>query len=500
MEDFDVKNHMKFIVKSGLFLIVLSIVLTLITQVLLAKSFFDGDWPNTSTTKNFYKMKKDSIDVLFLGSSHCVSSFSPQEIYDSCGIRSYNLGTEQQSVLVSYYWLKEALSYQKPMAVVLDVYMCFPYAETPLNSKEGAVRFAIDPMRFSPVKMEAISAICEKDQSQNAMSYYNPLIRFHGRWSSLGENDFTYTERLSHDEMKGYTLLSRYGGNENYQPFEINHSAEPRKMVPLMEEYLDKIVKLCNENKIELILVKTPSTASGAAMYNCIFNYAEKYQLSYYDFNEINLNSEINYQFSKDNADNGHLNYWGVKKVSQKMAEILAGDEHQIPAVFDEQWENSRDFYEAAAKSAALPHITDIEAYLEAIRQDQYTIFIAVKDEASASINDSIAEKLRQLGLSEDLRGKHRNSYYAVISSQGIVERIGEQALSAQGSFRNGRCTYKISSAGYDVGNNCSIVINNVEYAKNKRGLNIVVYDTIYRKVVDSVSFDTYSSSLEANR
>ena len=105
---------MGFIMKSGIFLLILFFTLLLLTWVFLPKNTFNSEWHETSATVNFYRMEKNSIDVLFLGSSYCMSTFSPQEIYNQYGLRSYNLGTQQQSLLVSYYWLKEALRYQHP--------------------------------------------------------------------------------------------------------------------------------------------------------------------------------------------------------------------------------------------------------------------------------------------------------------------------------------------------------------------------------------------------
>lgn len=495
------RQRIRFMIKSGIFLLILLVTLLILTWVFLPKTFFSSLWPNMSTTVNFYGMEKNSIDVLFLGSSQCVSAFNPQEIYDQYGLRSYNLGTQEQSLLVSYYWLKEALRYQHPRAIVLDVFMCFPYPyNPPLNSPEGAVRYAMDPMRWSSVKIEAIDAICEHDGAQTKISYYFPLNRFHGRWTSLNEDDFCFIERLSHGEMKGFSVLKDRCGNESYQPFDTDDSVEPERMVPLMQEYLDKITALCKENNIELILVKTPTLDFNVARYNCVNAYAQEHQLAYYDFNESSLYHEVNYQFSADNNDVWHINYLGAKKVSDKIGEILAGEGYRIPAVYDEQWEESRYFYETTVQNAELSTITDIEEYLQAINRSAYSIFIAVKDEASTSINDSIAQRLQQLGLSTDLRDKFGHSYYAIITPDGVSENCGVQMLSVSGPFCNGQCVYKISSAGFESGSSCSILINNVEYAKMGRGLNIVVYDNIYRRVVDSVCFDTYDPTLNATR
>jgi len=50
------------------------------------------------------------------------------------------------------------------------------------------------------------------------------------------------------------------------------------------------------------------------------------------------------------------------------------------------------------------------------------------------------------------------------------------------------------------VGNYCSIRIDGVEYAKNRRGLNIVVYDNRAGEVVDSVAFDTHVQEMTVRR
>ena len=40
-----------------------------------------------------------------LGSSHLADGLIPQEIYDGSGITSYNLSFEQESSMLSYYFL-----------------------------------------------------------------------------------------------------------------------------------------------------------------------------------------------------------------------------------------------------------------------------------------------------------------------------------------------------------------------------------------------------------
>ena len=46
-------------------------------------------------------------------------------------------------------------------------------------------------------------------------------------------------------------------------------------------------------------------------------------------------------------------------------------------------------------------------------------------------------------------------------------------------------------SGGYELGNISSCIINHVDYSTKSRGLNLVVYDKKYKRLVDSTVFDT---------
>ena len=198
-----VTSRKKFWIRGTVFLLLAFIIFVTMQWVFMPKNCWPDSWQHTSTLVNFYEMERDSVDVLFLGSSHAMASFIPQDLYDQYGIRSYNLGTPEQSLLISYYWLKEALQYQHPSVVVLETLMCYKYCDEPLNTHEANLRYGLDPMRWSSIKAEAISSICSQDPDQTVWSYYNLFERFHTRWKSLSSNDFTFIRDLQHSEMKG---------------------------------------------------------------------------------------------------------------------------------------------------------------------------------------------------------------------------------------------------------------------------------------------------------
>lgn len=494
-EVFKVRKHITNIIRSIAFLMILVISLTFINRALMPKYILkNSTWPTTSSYNQFYEMKQNSVDVLFLGSSVAVNAFSPQEIYNDYGIRSYNLGSEQQSVFLSYFWLKEALRFQSPGVVVLDTRFLFElHPENPINTSEGLTRKCLDPMKWSSVKCEAVSDLCKIDKTQSELSYYLTNIRFHTRWASLTEYDLV-SEEFQSSELKGYSPIAAYG-RETYDSFTSTGDLESKADThEIMQMYLDKTVELCKKNSIELILVSLPGNSMNDAINNTLTAYAGEKGVDYYNFCETEMYNSIGATLPRENMI-GHENLWGAIKMSQYIGGLL-NNTYGVASVKDNQYEETKGYYDHIIKICELTHITDIEAYLDAINDAHYTIFIAARDDATAGLTDSVKVKLEELGLQQDLTDKYRWGYSAIISPEnGVAEQLAEnEPAKLSGSIRDKNTFYTISSCGYLAGTTSSITIDGIEYCKNLRGLNFVIYDNHLMKVVDQVSFDTYAA------
>lgn len=499
MEDFDMVFSRRFLLRSVIFLLVLGWVIRTLNLILMPKFFYSCTWPTTSTYIGFYKMEKESVDVLFLGSSHAASFFNPQVLYDRYGITGYNLGCEQQNLAISYFWLKEALRFQKPKAVVLESYMLFPYLwEEPLNTAESCTRKAIDAMRWSSVKWEAVHAICEADKKQSLSSYYLPNIRFHTRWTMLNEEDFSYPQMGRHYELKGFAPIGWRSWTE-FLPFVAEDSGEEEPMVEVMEKYLEKITELCQEQGISLLLVKTPSVTENIGKYRRVQRYAAEHGVTFLDFNEKTAYQEIGYQLATDNCDPEHGNIWGATKVTSYLGDLLRR-QYGLESRTDSQWEGTKGYYAGVEKDYTLSGVTDMGDYLEMIRDERYCVMLAIKDEGTSGLREDLREGMKNLGLDADFDGKYRCSYYGIVEDGKTKEGLGYERLDETGTIRGGRNIYEITSAGYESGNMCSIRIDGTEYAKNMRGINIVVYNSVTKTVVDSVCFDTFEQEAKAYR
>jgi len=261
---------------------------------------------------NFYKQEKNSIDILFLGSSHAYSSFNPYLIKEKTGLNGYNFSTQQQPLWITYYYLKEALKYQNPKYIVLEVHMAVvgdqDFAEESVN------RDAIDKKIFFLNKIKTINSSVEDDR----LSYYFNIIKYHSRYKELNITDIKTAFCGYTVDNKGYIALPK----TNYV-FENTtlYNNEIQNITEKNEEYLMNIIDLAKEKNIELILVKTPATYSSEAYkkLNYINEISKKNKIIFLNYIE-NLDT-INLDYNNDFYDSGHLNGHGSNKFTQRFIE-----------------------------------------------------------------------------------------------------------------------------------------------------------------------------------
>lgn len=495
-------SAVKLAVKFVSFVLVTLFCVGAVNECLKPKYYYNQMWPSTNTYLDFYALEKNSVDVLFLGSSHAMCAFNPQVIYDTYGITSYNLGSEQQSLVVSYYWLREALKYQSPRAVVLDTYILHKfganYVYNDLNSSESSVRKAMDSMRLSPLKWEAAQTIERIDPTQSALSYIFLNIRYHTRWSLLDEDDYTEGSMIAHGGVKGFTTTGGGSTESTYVPFQDSDadSVEAESMFDTSQEYLDKIVALCAEKNIQLILTNIPCGES-IERYKSTRDYAAAHGLPYYDFNEMTLYNAIHYNDGEDLLS--HPNYRGAEKISLYLGSLLA-TEYGVPSREDASYDQSRAVYNHALANIDLTLTTDPCDYLDKLGRDGYTLFLFAPKSYSAYMSDAIMERLFALGFQADLRSVSEGNHYCAVRDAGqITEQIDWQDFSFSGSVRDGLTPYSFcidTSIMVPSGQTFSMLIGGTECGNQSDGLDIAVYDTELKTIIDRVNINTNDPAL----
>ncbi len=311
-----------FFCKFGCLLASLCVVIALITPIIVPK--YTEAWAPTAVVEGLYELEENSLDVLIIGSSQVVSAISPMQIYAETGITSYNLGTEQQGLFVTYYLLQESLRYQKPKVIFLDLMFLYSYSDSPINTSAEFVHKSFDFMHWSEVKLEAISTLCSLDAEHSMRDYFFPFFYYHSRWSELSAEDFTHFAKDKANVLKGFFPVTIVEPSD-FEGFEMDTSIEPAVPHALMVEYLDKIATLCAENDISLILIKTPRCDGtfSSAQHNAMQALADYYHIPLIDFNEKELYTQLDFDPQTDYMDILHVNYSGAKKITGYISDYL---------------------------------------------------------------------------------------------------------------------------------------------------------------------------------
>ncbi|MCQ2081972.1 MAG: 2-succinyl-5-enolpyruvyl-6-hydroxy-3-cyclohexene-1-carboxylic-acid synthase [Lachnospiraceae bacterium] len=143
----------------------------------------------------------------------------------------------------------------------------------------------------------------------------------------------------------------------------------------------------------------------------------------------------------------------------------------------------------------ALNDIYDIEQYLMKLNKlkNEYLILLTVKDTPGNAMNMNIQENIHSLGFS-NFSTELWTMYIGVIyQGKVIINRKGdrpEDKIESELYIENNKIN--ITSAPWRNGNFASIRINDIDYACNRRGVNILVYDIEQDTPIDSISFDTH--------
>ena len=468
------------LIGSILFVLLLFVILHRVDEIQKIKGIESGSYNPRSQYSGFYKMDKNTVDVLFLGSSHCYCAFSPQEFYDSCGIRSYNLGSSQQSIWISYFWLKEALRYQKPSAVVLETF--FITTNDGTGGNEPSVRKALDYMRPSPVKAEAALAVSRLKEEIRPESFLLTNLRFHARYSDLTFQDFGRESFSRTEAAKGYCALGNGSNTEEFTPLSDHaYEGESLSLPPETVSYLEKIRDLCRENGIVLLFVKTPSTHWSAAEHAWVETFARENDIPFIDYNTESNYALLGYAFTQDSYDYGHPNIYGAKKIASALGKVLKLY-LKDPGPEDAQWEKSRPAMEHILTNASISWQSEPASYLQTLQEEGYTVFITAGKNSILSKDSETADLLRSLF---DLPRMGEEDYLCALVENGKTNcTIAPEACIMEGTADGGHLSWRLTGAE----GTRSVLVNQKEYSPGISGLVIVVYDPASGEVADQVT------------
>lgn len=294
------------------FLMIFALLFALVSGLMRSKLY--------STTRALYEEPRNSVDVLFLGSSHMLNAVAPLQLWQEQGIASVNYSQNGQVLPVTYYALQEALRFQSPDLVVLDVYKA---VQDSLIDSKASLHYTLDTMKPGLPKYKAIFDLLPEGERGE---YVIDLIAYHTRWKELSAADLDWEGDIAE---KGAQALFTTAPNP---VMTVAPPGEKGACAAVAIEYLEKIVQLCKAENVELLLVAVPfgvpdSDELGRQQAaNAVADYAAQWGVPY--LNLMHHTQEMGFSFQTDLADVYHVNWRGMEKVTAYLGGYLTGHYH----------------------------------------------------------------------------------------------------------------------------------------------------------------------------
>lgn len=296
----------------------------------------------------YLEEERDTIDVMFYGSSLAYCDVVPSVIYDETGITSYVMGGPEQTIPMTYYYIKETFRTQSPDVIFVEATgLLYPEYTDYTKVNIGYMPRGIN--RFL-----ATFTYAEKEEKTGLIF---PLYNYHSRWNEIGLGDIkmAFNRYGSPDMLAGYTYLDIYGENieKAERDFGIDEENYRRNV-----EYMKKIADYAEEKGAKTVFYIAPC--------KLIMSQQDKEMVRkdmesienaiFMDFNDVY--DSIGIDETRDWYDNLHFNSKGAKNFSRFVADYITENNLAQPneRADAELWNKRTEHFEKLSANELKPH------------------------------------------------------------------------------------------------------------------------------------------------
>ena len=271
--------------------------------------------PNNYEFKNTQiTLKKESIKILILGSSHSLYGLNPEYFTEE----AYNLGHVSQTIDLDYLLLKKYIE-ELPKLKTVVIRLSYTTLHEQLKESNEAWRqkdynlyYNLNVSKTLKLNSEVLS-IKLKNNIGRLKSYYLK----HEESISVTNCGWAFFEKphaMNSIEELGLSVAKK-------------HTAKDNKLVKENIEFLEKTVNLCNEYSVNVILVTLPAHKSyrdnlSESQLEAVVYAGNKMKTKYSNCNYLNLMQTNSFK-DADFYDADHLNADGAKKLSLLIDDVI---------------------------------------------------------------------------------------------------------------------------------------------------------------------------------
>ena len=335
-------NLFKLIIRVFCFCTVLAIVLIDVFQILW---LWDDSYA-VSSMRGFYKLPKNSLDAVYIGSSGVKEFYIAPEGFVRSGIAVYPIASSMQPSMAIPYLMDEVRKTQDPKLYLIDIRELVN--EGPLW--DNSIRMTTDTMKFSMNRIHLIDrllAIYAEEQPDKEFSkwdYYFSFTTYHSRWEDLREDDFT-----GGPVWLGYTIFDNIQDTDKPHWSRTADHFDPAPLDGHREQALNDILNYCKDLDAKVIFTCTPALWTDQELARLATVQSTVIDAGYtvWDLSRPEVTDQMQLDYSIDMNNDNHVNVYGAIKFTEYLSYVLR-EMHDLP---DHRGDPAYKFWEDEDKS-----------------------------------------------------------------------------------------------------------------------------------------------------
>lgn len=318
------KNIKKYLLRFSFYAMILFLLNLGVGEILKSKKrvqIKENNFFPAMRWKEFYQAPDNTLDIIFIGSSHCYRTFDTEIIDSICSLNSFNMGSSFQTPLTSYFVLKEVLKTQKPKFVVFENYFDMLFSTNQLINSS----YNMDHMKNNINKLEFYAYGLNYSEK---LKYFLTSYRYRNNIDYL----FTIEKEINSKDIyksKGYVENDSIIDIINIQEKNLfnNYYFNEKLINQKQLNAVTNLTDLCKSQEINIIWAMAPIPHIS---YKKIKNpedidsfYDNLSQENKVHFHNYQNSFIINFSDSLDFSDDNHLNINGARKISIDIAKKI---------------------------------------------------------------------------------------------------------------------------------------------------------------------------------
>lgn len=331
------KHHFPLILKSLAFLLIFFGLLFHISNVLRPEVTIQGNNERLGML-GIYAEPKNTIDVLYFGSSDATAFWSPFTAYEQAGFTSYTYGKSMMRASMFEDMLDEALKTQSPSLVIVSLRTILQSGDT---VEEAALRSVTDSLPYSTLNRWKMifrnhgKIILSDNAIENEgtgeptkglfaeIPFYFDIMKYHDNWQHIWEGSYHYRGlgRFS-SSTKGYFVGT--GCVPQKRDPSVSQISKSMELSEGAENALHALMQRADRDGFNILFVMPPycESTEDRMHFNraaALISEAGHTVIDFNDFwNEIGMDAE------NDFYDPGHTNILGARKFTAFLTDYLS--------------------------------------------------------------------------------------------------------------------------------------------------------------------------------